>query len=313
MSKKVSVIMSVYNEREDWLRKSIESILSQTYINIEFIIVLDNPANDQLEQIILEYGKKDERIRFLKNYENIGLVASLNQALEYAVGDYIARMDADDISLPKRLETQVAYIERTGADLVATTMKFIDEADNVIGYSGCYGKTSESCVASLKIRNILPHPTWLYKREMLKVIGNYHQVQNAEYYEWLCRAACAGYKLQCIEDILFSYRIRNNGVCVGKAYQQHQTTDIIRREYLRALKERREFKFIEIAGQIEKIDFSIKNNRYDMSMQIYKQGCVELKSTKKINGIIKIIYAFLICPIHIAHFWGTIKLRRVNS
>lgn len=312
MNKKVSVIMSVYNEREDWLRKSIESILNQTYTNIEFIIIQDKPENSKLEHIILEYANQDERILFYKNNTNLGLVASLNRALEYTTGDYIARMDADDISMSERIEIQVADIEKGQFDLVATSMKFIDDEGRVIGYSGCYGTTVKKCIESLKIRNVLPHPTWLFKKEMLSAIGNYHNVQTAEDYEWLCRAACLGYKMHCIDKVLFNYRIRNNGVCVGKAYQQYVVSEIVKHEYVYALKRGQEFEYGRIINKLAGVDFSAKNDRFDSSSQTYKEGCAELKGGNKISGIAKILQAFFVCPAHMKHFVETIKLREVN-
>ena len=77
----VSVIMSVYNEKEKWLIEAIESILKQSYKNLEFIIILDNPDNKKLDNIIKFYCKKDARIRYFKNEKNMGLVKSLNKAL----------------------------------------------------------------------------------------------------------------------------------------------------------------------------------------------------------------------------------------
>ena len=81
MNKLVSVIMSVYNEESKWLRQSIESILNQTYSNLEFIIVVDNPECQRINELLLEYKNKDNRIVVLKNEKNIGLVESLNKAL----------------------------------------------------------------------------------------------------------------------------------------------------------------------------------------------------------------------------------------
>ena len=95
MSKLVSVVMSVYNTDERYLRGSIESILAQTYQYFEFIIVLDHPT-DGLDQIVKEYESRDSRIVVLVNEQNLGLTKSLNIALGRARGEYIARMDADD-------------------------------------------------------------------------------------------------------------------------------------------------------------------------------------------------------------------------
>ncbi len=104
MAEKISVIMSVYKEPEEQLRSSIESILKQTYSNFEFIIILDNPEEKWREDLINSYH--DNRIKFYVNEKNFGLTNSLNKALTYATGDYVARMDADDISMPDRLQNK---------------------------------------------------------------------------------------------------------------------------------------------------------------------------------------------------------------
>jgi glycosyltransferase involved in cell wall biosynthesis len=103
----ITVLMPVYNG-EEYLREAIESILNQTYSNFEFIIINDG-SNDSSEEIILSYH--DERIRYIKNEQNLKLIASLNKGIDLANGKYIARMDADDISMPNRLESQFNFME----------------------------------------------------------------------------------------------------------------------------------------------------------------------------------------------------------
>ena len=105
----VSVIMSNYNTPEEYLRESIESILNQTYSHIEFIIV-DDCSTDNSLNVIKSY--KDDRIVLIENTENLGLTKSLNKALKQAKGEFVARMDADDISLPTRFEKQVAFLKQ---------------------------------------------------------------------------------------------------------------------------------------------------------------------------------------------------------
>ncbi len=106
----ISVIMSTYNESVSELRESIESVLKQTYSNIEFIIVIDNPNNEELSAFI--YSFDDPRIRVIKNDRNIGLVNSLNKAICQSKGKYLARMDADDICEANRLKLQKDYLEK---------------------------------------------------------------------------------------------------------------------------------------------------------------------------------------------------------
>jgi len=125
---KISVVMTTYREPEEYLRKSIESILNQTFEDFEFIIVLDDPNNERNEKLIEEYAKKDNRIVFLKNERNLGRGASRNRAIDIAKGKYIAIIDADDIALPERLEKQFNFLEENeDVDLLFTWAYWIDE------------------------------------------------------------------------------------------------------------------------------------------------------------------------------------------
>ena len=135
---KISVIMSVYNEKKEWLQMSINSILNQSFKNFEFIIVLDNPDNIELKAVLEQFAAKDSRIKLIYNKKNMGLVYSLNSALKVAKGEYIARMDADDISELDRLEVQYNYFEQNpDIDFVSGFIRIIDEFDNVIGIDKC--------------------------------------------------------------------------------------------------------------------------------------------------------------------------------
>lgn len=106
---KVSVIMAVYNG-EKHLNRAIKSILNQTYKNFEFIII-DDASTDKSLEIIRSFDKQDKRIKIIKNSCNLGLTKSLNKAIRIVKGDAIARFDVDDISLPKRLEKQVEFLQ----------------------------------------------------------------------------------------------------------------------------------------------------------------------------------------------------------
>lgn len=105
---KVSVLMPVYNTKEEFLRESIESILNQTYQEFELIIVDDGSAND-IEEIVKSYT--DARIKFYKNEQNLGISKTRNRLLELAKCEYCAWQDADDIAFPQRLEKQVKFLD----------------------------------------------------------------------------------------------------------------------------------------------------------------------------------------------------------
>ena len=108
-SPKISVVMSCYN-RENFVRDAIESILNQTYTDFEFIII-DDCSTDKTPEIIQEYADKDNRIVYIRNEENMDYNYNLRKGFKLAKGEYIARMDDDDISLPERFEKQVSYLD----------------------------------------------------------------------------------------------------------------------------------------------------------------------------------------------------------
>ena len=107
----VSVLMSVYSEKPEILQGSIDSILNQTFQNFEFLIYLDNPDNEELWRFLTKYAQKDSRLVIHKNEVNRSLAGTLNDELKVAKGDYIVRMDGDDISIPNRIELLVDYME----------------------------------------------------------------------------------------------------------------------------------------------------------------------------------------------------------
>ena len=109
MQELVSIIMGVYNDA-NLLSQAIDSLLAQTYAKWE-LIACDDCSTDNTSDILSEYAKNDPRIIVIRNEKNCGLAATLNHCLEYAQGEYIARMDCDDLSVETRLEKQVSYLQ----------------------------------------------------------------------------------------------------------------------------------------------------------------------------------------------------------
>ena len=127
MLNKISVVMSVYND-EDNLEKAIESILSQTYTNFEFLILDDSSTDDSLN-VIQKYCK-DKRVKLYINKQNLGLTKSLNILVNKSEGKYIFRQDSDDISLPKRFEKQIEVLEKK--EFKVCTSRAINSQNNKI-------------------------------------------------------------------------------------------------------------------------------------------------------------------------------------
>ena len=129
---KVSVIMPVYREKEGFVRQAIESILNQTLTDFQYIIILDDPDNDELKQVIHEYCKNDSRIHFIVNDRNMGCPLTKNKGILLSTTEYVAIMDADDVSYPDRLETQLKRMEKDEVDFLAGYVEVIDEEDTVL-------------------------------------------------------------------------------------------------------------------------------------------------------------------------------------
>lgn len=310
---KLSVIMSVYNEKEVWLKESLESVLRQTYSNFEFIIVLDNPEQTELEKIIKEYAEKDPRIIFIKNKRNFGLVYSLNEALEVAKGEFIGRMDADDISEPERFEIEIDALLKKNLDVVGGRITYINENDEYIGLSTSYGLSEETCKKSLGLRNIISHPTWLVRKSVFDDIGKYNDVYAAEDYEWLCRASSNGFQISNIDDVILKYRLRRNSICSVHAYQQNLVESLIRNEFNSSLKNNVPFSYKAIEKKLKAIDYSKEHKVFVWSTKVYKNGCERLKKRKIFTGICLIFVSIIVSPKHLKHFIRTIKLRSIHE
>ncbi len=160
---KVTVLMSTFN-RATYLPEAIESILNQTFKNFEFIIVNDG-STDNTDKILTAYAKKDSRIKIINNNRNKGLIDSLNHGLDLSTGQYIARMDDDDLSLPYRLELQTKYLD-AHPEITVLGGAYITREDNIRRMGG--PATPEMAKIISYIRVPVMHPTTMIRRDFLK-------------------------------------------------------------------------------------------------------------------------------------------------
>lgn len=180
---RVSVLMSVYNG-ERYLREAVESILNQTFGDFEFIIVNDG-STDRTAEILR--GFDDERMILIDNPHNIGLTRSLNKGLRMARGEYIARMDADDISLPMRLERQAIFLDdHREVGLVGSFYYEIAGDGREVGIIELYSENDEIQKHLLE-RNYFCHGTTVFRRSCLEEVGFYREeFKTAQDYDlWL--------------------------------------------------------------------------------------------------------------------------------
>jgi len=212
---RVSVIMSVFN-REKTVARAIDSILAQTFQDFEFIIC-DDGSSDSSLSILEQYAQKDSRIVILRNEKNLGLPTSLNRCLEIAQGEYVARMDDDDISYPTRFQKEVDFLDdRSEYALVGTSRRTFDE-EGVWGIFNDGGVRSSKDVFKGKC---FTHPTIMVRRDVLLEVGCYTNspwTQKGQDYDLWCKIYEQGYKGYILEEILFDYYekrdfVRNNSI-----------------------------------------------------------------------------------------------------
>jgi glycosyltransferase involved in cell wall biosynthesis len=220
----ISVVMSVYNG-EKYLDEAIESILNQTYTNFEFIIINDG-SKDRSLKIIEYYKNKDERIVIISR-ENKGLIASLNEGIERAKGKYIARMDADDISLPTRFEEQVNYMESNDVVLCGTFIELFGTESKVRKYP-----VSDSDIRSFFIfRSPFAHPSVMMDAKIVKSIKYNKDFIHAEDYKLWAEFLQHG-KAVNIAKVLLKYRVTAEQITSKYGDISVETSKKVRREYI---------------------------------------------------------------------------------
>ena len=227
----VSVIMSTYKEEEIFLRQAIESILNQTYKDFEYIIILDNPDNNLHIRIIKEYVNLDKRIKFYVNEKNMGLTASLNKGLGLAKGKYICRMDADDISINKRIENQKRYLEENNYDLIGGISQMIDENGKSIYSIKKVPTNMDKIKKALRYNQIISHPTWFGKKEVFEKLNGYRNMPLCEDYDFTLRAVLNGYKISNIDETVLKYRMTSSSISRSNLYEQYLFARFITKKY----------------------------------------------------------------------------------
>lgn len=219
----VSVIMSVFNG-EQFIRDAVNSVLSQTFRDFEFIII-DDGSTDGTAAIIESFD--DSRITVV-HQRNFGLTKSLNIALSMAKGEFIARQDADDLSIPNRLETQLAFLrENPEISLVGSSVKVIDAEGSELAVFNppCDAPTIRQ---KLKSYNCLWHGSVLFRRSCLSVLGGYNEkFTTAQDYDLWLRFA-ENFELANLSTPLYAYRFNPEAVTFKKIVSQRRMAQMAR-------------------------------------------------------------------------------------
>ncbi len=218
---KVSVLMPV-RDGLPYLDKAIRSILTQTFRDFEFIIV-DDGSTDGTAATIEHWAKRDSRIRtFLRPAE--GHYLALNFSLSQANGEYVARMDADDVSLPDRFELQVAMLDAAPQVVAVGGQTWaMDQDDELLFAIHCPTDSKEIEASLFAGRNCLSHPTMMMRKSIVTQAGNYRDDSPTEDYGLWLRMLELG-AIGCVPQFVLHYRLHANPSRIAKHATQQQIT-----------------------------------------------------------------------------------------
>jgi glycosyltransferase involved in cell wall biosynthesis len=225
----VSVIMPVYNADKDMLHKAIKSILGQDWRNLECIIVED-PSPRASRPVIDRFN--DPRVIYRSNERRTSFAQQLNLGLEMSKGQYVARMDGDDIAEPCRLRLQYQFLKQhPEISVVGTNLKIMIESDIVVGLRR-YPQTSEKIALQMRRQCAVAHPSVMFKKQDVSDCGGFHPEFGvvADYDLW-CRMVLAGRKFYNLPLPLLRYRIHGNASKVTSLKTTLQTTLEIKRRH----------------------------------------------------------------------------------
>jgi len=221
----VTVLMSVFNG-QIYLKEAIDSILNQTYTNFEFVIINDASTDDS-EQIIHSYH--DKRIKYSKNHINLGLAASLNKGINLSSGEYIARMDADDISINTRLARQVDFLEENPhIVLVGSWFKIIGS-----GYIVKPPTSKEDVKIDILFNNPLAHPSVMFrKQDFVNQNLYYDETLNTSQDQELWYRVSKELEIANMPQVLLNYRVHDNQVSSAKKEIQRKNRYLIKKKII---------------------------------------------------------------------------------
>lgn len=270
----ISVIMSVYNTEIVFLKEAIDSILSQTFSDFEFIII-DDCSDEKTRKILNEY-KKDNRVILKRNERNLGLTISLNRAISMARGKYLARMDADDICLPERFEIEIEYLEKfSDLGVVGTSFIIMDNGREIFRGNEAY--FPEQIKARLFFcNNGLLHSSILMRRALIcremDLLYN-EEIKKSQDFDLWVRVSRKS-KIFVIPICLMKYRVSNNQISTKNKLEQF----IYRKQIIRS----QLFELIPDTDEVmEKLHLQLCNGDAVDSIIMLRQWTNKLKKENK--------------------------------
>lgn len=263
---KISVILATYNN-EKYIREAIESILKQTYSNFE-LIVIDDASTDKTGEIINSII--DKRIIYLRNKKNQGPPYSINRGIDIAKGDYIARLDGDDISMPTRLEEQLKYMElNKDISICGCIWKEFGRSNNL----NILPEDTQSLKVNSLFYSPLAHSSWFIRRSVIfdNNIKYNNSFKTAQDYEFIYRIL-KNHKIACVQKVLLLYRVHPQSI-TGKTVGVDKNTMKVQKKIL-----------LDLNIQASKRDLLLLNSREScMSAANFLRLFLLFRNVKKKN------------------------------
>lgn len=307
-NKLVSVIIPIYNV-EKYVKEAIESIQKQTYKNIEIIIV-DDGSTDNTYKIVEELAKKDKRIKLFKNEKNLKIVKTLNFALSMSNGEYIARMDGDDISALDRIEKKVKFLEENKEyDLVGCSMKAIDLDGNIIGQS-IHFSNENLLKKTLKYVTPVSH-IWVARKSLYDKLNGYRELPGVEDYDFVLRMTSIGLKYTNIEDY-FGYfvRIGREGNTIRSfGIKQRKMHYYVFKLYKERLKKRKDSFSEGDLNNYLKTPYFLEKLHVFSSKFLYK--AIKAKGKKNYIKMVLFLLVSLVSPYQVKYLLDRLKYRLI--
>lgn len=297
--KKVSVVMPAYNA-EKYLATAIESVLTQTCQDFEFIII-DDGSSDNTLKIINEFAARDKRIKVI-SHENMGMGNSLNKAIAKAEGEWIARIDADDMMMPERLERQLAFIhENEGIAVASSLVYYLDENDRVIGKNKSNIVSADDCKKYLKSNELIGfhHPAVIMSKAVFLEVGGYRpEFWPADDIDLWNRIVEKKHILLVQQEYLTKYRIHLSSVTISDSRKVRQRVRWLKSCMIQRRNGKKEPNwagFLE-AENNKSLWKKINQERKDLAKILYKKGTYFYSTKSYIKFIFTLMSAGFFQP-----------------
>ncbi|MFM4678114.1 glycosyltransferase [Aeromonas media] len=279
----ISVLTTIYNEPLSWVKECIDSVVAQNHQNykIEIVIVIDNPHLDA--SYILEFNEYIDSLKFerndiviIHNERNIGLADSLNKAFANSKGQYIARIDTDDVCATERFYKQYNFLMNNDeVSIVGGHIIRIDEDGKEIGRAK-NSLSFEDIKNKIYYKSVCYHPTWMMRRAVFESLNGYRSYPNSQDFDFLLRAYENKNIISNIDDFVVYYRIRKSSLSFTHSLRQRKCQEHILKMSRKRLKGVDEFDKGIMLKEIKSSSFY--NHCHTLSQNLFYRSMVLMKN-----------------------------------